>query len=145
MKLKKDIIQDFLVIMLGINLLLFQLTSGQFFNRNGYGVGKTNIRKFYFFNEEGRGLFDDINDVYEKIIKTDKKILKYFSSSIILGLNETEKNRYFISIELTNFFTEFLDIKTGEFTFDILFELSDIIEFSHGNYLLSWIQILKLP
>ena len=27
------------------NLLLFQLTSGKFFSRNGFGVGRTNIRK----------------------------------------------------------------------------------------------------
>lgn len=48
------------------------------------GLEKTNKRKIYFYNEEGRGLFDEINEQYEKIIKTDKKIFKYFSSSIIL-------------------------------------------------------------
>ena len=126
------------------DLLLIELTCDSDFTRKGFYIGKTNKRKFYFYNEEGRGLFDEINDIYEKSIKTHKKLIRFFSSSIILKTNNSEKYRYFLNFEMDKYNLEFMDLKTGEFTYDNLFEIIDDPIFNHVDNALPWIQILKL-
>jgi len=42
-------------------------------------------------NEEGRGLFDEINDISEKEIILKRQTIRLFSSSIIFKSNEDEK------------------------------------------------------
>ena len=125
------------------DLLLIELSYESTFNRGLNTLSKTKKRKFYFYNEEGRGLFDEINDIYEKSVNIDKKMLRYYSSSIIFKLNNTEENIFFLNIENGNYNIEFFNIKTGEISFD------NIIEIIIMNSILRvgispWIQLLKL-
>ena len=88
------------------DLLLIELTVDKNYFRDRVVIGKNYKRKFYFYNEEGRGFFAEINDGYEKSIKLDKKIIRFFSTSIALTLNEDEKNRYFLNFETVKFSIE---------------------------------------
>ena len=126
------------------DLLLIELTVDKNYFRDRVVIGKNYKRKFYFYNEEGRGFFDEINDGYEKSIKLDKKIIRFFSTSIALTLNEDEKNRYFLNFETVKFSIELLDTKTGDFTYEYLFELIDSSTMLHVDYVSSWVQIIKL-
>ena len=124
--------------------LLFELTITPYFKMNDFNFVKSNKRKFYFYNEERWGLFDEINDVYEKFIKIDKNMLRFFSSSVVLGFNEKEKFRYFANFEILKFNAGLFDINTGKYSFDNLLDIRTDSRVYHVNYLMSWIQILKL-
>ena len=49
-------------------------------------------KKLFFYNEEGRGLFDEINDIHEKHCEYPRAYLRLLSSSIALKV--TEEYRY---------------------------------------------------
>ena len=53
---------------------------------------KSIIKKLFFYNEEGRGLFDEINDIYENHCEYPRAYLRLLSSSIALKV--TEEYRY---------------------------------------------------
>ena len=124
--------------------MLIELTYIKYYNREEIAFGKSDKREFYFYNEEGRGLFDEINDTFYKNITLNKKFTRGFSSSIFFKLNESEEFRYFLSIDTAKFNLELLDIKTGEFSFDNLFEIIESNLFKEINNGYSWIQLLKL-
>ena len=129
------------------DLLMIELTYEPYFSRERFFIEKTNQRKFYFLNEEGRGLFDEINDISEKSILLSERRIRLFSSSIVFKSNENNKYRYFLNFESYNFNFEFLDIETGELTVDNYDEIFDLgpsaIGMTHINYALSWTQMTK--
>ena len=128
----------------GNSLLLLELTCEVVFMRTRILISKTNQRRFYFYNEEGRGLFDEINDNYEKLVKFDKKHTRFFSSAISLKSIDSEKFRYFLNLESFNYNLELLDVKTGEYSYDNIFEIFELTQFIRVDYLKSFIQMMKL-
>ena len=59
-------------------------------------------RKLFFYNEEGRGFFDELNDESEKIVGINKYYMRGISSSIALKLNDSEEYRYLLNFESYN-------------------------------------------
>ena len=76
------------------DLLLIELNYEPYFSRERLYTGKTNYRKLYFLNEEGRGLFEEINDISEKKVKFSKPSKRLFSFSNIFKSNE--KYRFYL-------------------------------------------------
>ena len=113
-------------------------------NIHGISIDKKRKRKFYFFNEEGRGLFDEINDIYEKTIELDKKFYRFLSTSIALKVKDSNEYRYFLNFENFELNLEFLDIKTGEIDFDFIFNIFETNGISTGEYLIPSIQLMEL-
>ena len=128
----------------GNKLLLLELTCETKFAPTRILINKTFKRRFYFYNDEGRGLFDEINDENKKLIKFDKKHTRFFSFAIALKSNDSEKYRYFLNLESFNYNLEFFDMKTGEYSYDNIFEIFDLTQLIRVDYLKSFIQILKL-
>ena len=71
-------------------------------------------KKLFFYNEEGRGLFDEINDIYENNCEYPRAYLRLLSPSIALKVNNSEEYRYLLNFENMNNNFDFIDIKTGE-------------------------------
>ena len=84
---------------------------------------KNRNRKLYFYNEEGRGFFDEINDIYEKDIIYSKNFMRFFSTSMVLKLNNSEEKRYLLVFEFSDYNLELFDLKTGEFSTEDLFDV----------------------
>ena len=78
-------------------------------------------KKLFFYNEEGRGLFDEINDIYENHCEYPRAYLRLLSSSIALKVNNSEEYRYLLNFENMNNNFDFIDIKTGEIQIDNIF------------------------
>ena len=72
------------------NYLLIELTLDSF------------KRKLFFYNEEGRGSFDDINDKFEINIVNRRAFSRAISSSIALKANNSEEYRYLFNFENYN-------------------------------------------
>ena len=112
---------------------------------NKYDLEPYKKRKLYFYNEEGRGIFDEINDKYEKIIKYYKEFVRFYSTSMALKVNNSEKYEYFLNFETYNFNIEFFDFKAQEIYND---KLTDIFRYTQCAYLFtsitSSIQLLEL-
>ena len=100
--------------------LLIELSLNDYYIWN---LRKSIKRKIYFYNEEGRGLFDEINDEYQKLIDYPKFNKRYNSYSIALKTNTSEEYKYFLNFENYNNNLELIDIKTGEIIMDNLFDL----------------------
>ena len=90
---------------------------------------KTVRRKLFFYNEEGRGLFDEINDKYEMYSVYKRAYFRFISSSIALKLNNSEEYQYLLNFEGYNNNLELIDIKTGKIFIDNLFNLAWQFEF----------------
>ena len=105
---------------------------------------KTKSRRYYFFNEEGRGFFNPINDEYEKLLHFEKKNTRFLSTGIALKTNGSEKYRYFLNFECYNYNMELYDMKTGTISYDNIFEIAELTQFFRIEYLLGWIQLIKL-
>lgn len=75
--------------------LLIELSCEVFYAPHHFIKNKNQERRLYFFNEEGRGVFNEIDDIYEKIIKYQKSFIRLFSTSTLLKLNNSEEKRYF--------------------------------------------------
>ena len=103
--------------------LLIELNCGVLYCPHFYYNTKTKERKLYFFNEEGRGLFNEIDDIYQKNIKFQKGFMRQFSTSTLLKMNNSEEKRYFLNFECSDENLEFFDIKTGEISTDNLFDV----------------------
>ena len=85
-------------------------------------------RKLYFYNEDGRGLFNEINDKYEKIIENRRAYNREISSSIVIKSNNYEE--YLLNFENYNNNLELIDIKTGEIFIDNLFNFLWIFNYT---------------
>ena len=106
--------------------LLIELSLGEYtYNiySDTFRSVKHNKRKFYFYNEEGRGIFDEINDKYENVIESNKNVVRYFSTSLFLKSNNSDEYRYYLNFESQDFNLELLDLKTGELTTDYIYEV----------------------
>ena len=66
---------------------------------------------------------------------------------MVFKSNKTKKYRYYLNFESYDFNFELLDIESGSFTLDGLFEINDFssssIDVAHINYSFSWIQMVK--
>ena len=124
--------------------LLIELTCAIYFTRDTLDINKSKMRKLYFYNEEGRGLFNEINDTYERIISYDKTFVRGLSTSMILKLNNSDEHRFYLNFENINNNLEMYDIKTGEFSSDSIFDIFDFPDTSISNLLASAIQMFKL-
>ena len=87
-------------------------------------------RKLYFYNEEGRGLFDGINDKYEMNVEIRRAYSRGISSSIAIKANNSEEYRYLLNLENTNNNFELIDIKTGELFIDNIFNYLSIFDYT---------------
>ena len=103
--------------------LLIELTCGLVYEPRMDTKDKNQKRKLYFYNEEGRGLFDEINDIYEKDIIYSKNFMRCYSTSLVLKLNNSEEKRYLITFEYSDYNLELYDLKTGEFSTEDLFDV----------------------
>ena len=104
--------------------LLIELTSRLDFSLNNIDIKHNSERKLYFYNEEGRGLFDEINDISEKNIEYEKNFVRLFSTSMALKFNESEEYRFFLNFENCDRNLEMYDLKTGEISSDNIFTIS---------------------
>ena len=73
-------------------------------------------RKIYFFDDEGRGLFDDINDIYEKNIIFNKNYFRHFSISTAIKINNENEYKFLLNFECYQGNFELINLKTGEST-----------------------------
>ena len=80
-------------------------------------------RKLFFYNDEGRGFFDEINDKNENYAEYDRAYVRIISSSMALKLNSSNEYRYLLNFENNNNNLELIDIKTGEIFADNFFNL----------------------
>ena len=103
--------------------LLIELT------HEGSTENKIFKRKFYFYNDEGRGLFDEINDKYENIAELHRAYMRFYSSAMAIKLNNSEEYRYLLNFENYNNNLELIDIKTGEISIDDIFNFLWIFDF----------------
>ena len=87
-------------------------------------------RKVFFYNQEGRGLFDEINDEYEKHASSRKGYFRFISSSIAIKTNISDEYQYFLNFENYNNNLELINIKTGEIFIDNLLNLLWLTEYS---------------
>ena len=87
-------------------------------------------RKLFFYNEEGRGLFDGIYDKNEIIIETKRAYSRHISSSIAIKVNNSNEYRYLLNFENYNNNLELIDIYTGEIFIDNLFNFLSIFDYS---------------
>ena len=94
-------------------------------NKNDYLLIELTLnfhkRKLLFYNENGRGLFDEINDKYEMNVQNRRAYSRTISSSIVIKANNSEEYRYLINFENYNNNLELIDIKTGKIFIDNLF------------------------
>ena len=105
--------------------LLTELTCDIPFSAESNNIKANKRRKLYFYNEEGRGLFDDINDKYEMDITLHKEVVRAFSTSIAIKLNHSDKYKYYLNFENYDFNVELFDLKGKETNFEAF---SDIFQ-----------------
>ena len=86
-------------------------------------------RKIFFYNQEGRGLLNEINDEYEKHVSSRKGYFRFISSSIALKTNISDEYKYLLNFENYNNNLELIDIKTGEIFIDNLLNLLWLSEY----------------
>ena len=124
--------------------LLIELTGGLDFSPNTANIVLNSERKLYFYNEEGRGLFDELNDVYEKKIEYEKKFVRLYSTSIFIKLNDSEGYRYFLNFENCFRNLEMYDLKTGEISYDNIFSIGELFLNNIANIRAISIQMMEL-
>ena len=107
-------------------------------------ITKSKKRKLFFFNQEGRGLFDEVNDVYEKFVSLPKNIYRGFSTSIALRSNHSNEYSYFLNFENINNNIDFFNLETGEISSDNFFDIFDLQGNSIEDLLNPSIQLLEL-
>jgi len=81
-------------------------------------------RKLYFFNEEGRGFFDKINDKYEKNIKINDKNYRVVPTSIAIKADNNTEYGFLLNFEFIKGNLELINLKTQEITVSSLFDLN---------------------
>ena len=119
--------------------LLIELTGELGFSPDTHSIIKNNKRKLYFYDEEGRGYFDTINDIYEKTIETRQKNFRYISTSIALKISYAYY--YFINFESYEGILEFYNMLTEEISTEKLIEIGNIL---NSDYSQSKTQLLEL-
>ena len=84
----------------------------------------SNQRQLYFYNSEGRGCFNEINDEYNKLVNLDKEYFRFFSTSVAIRVNNEEKYEYLLNFEYYEGNMELINIKTGEISQKNFFSLN---------------------
>ena len=119
--------------------LLIEFTPGDSYS---WDYKKSVSRKIFFYNEEGRGSLNELEDKYEKFIEYPRFFKRENSSSIAIKLNDSEEYRYILNFENSNNNLEIIDLKTGDIMMDNIFDL--FWEFYNYNIQYSPIQVLEL-
>ena len=104
------------LLLFAFNLNKKEITSAHF-------ADAINERKLYFFNKEGRGFFDEINDKYEKIIMTDSKNYRVIPTSIAIKADNNSEYSFLLNFEFLKGNLELINLKTQEITISSLFNL----------------------
>jgi len=112
-------------------LLLIEYTPNIEFIIGGINIKSSDQRQLYFYNEEGRGCFNEINDEYNKLVNLDNKYFRFFSTSLAIKVNDEDKYEYFLNFEYSKGNLELINIKTGEISYKNLFSLVNI---NNGDY-----------
>ena len=96
--------------------------------------GSRNQRQLYFYNSEGRGCFNEINDEYIKLVNLDNKYYRYFSTSVAIRVNNEDKYEYLLNFEYYEGNMELINIKTGEISHNNFLKLNiDILKYEFGE------------
>ena len=105
----------------------------------------SNKRKMFFLNEEGRGFFNDITDIYEKNFNIRKPIQKLFSVSTAIRDKDSEKYKFYLSIENYNYNLIIMDLDKGKITVGNFLELcKNYYAYKIQNIFSPSIQIIEL-
>ena len=124
--------------------LLIELTCELEFDPISSSYGKKKFRKLYFYDKDGRGYFDPLNDEYERTINIRKKATRYFSTSIALKNKTTEEYDYLLNLEGMDYNLEFIDLKTFEITKENLFDVSAYYGYIPNSIYVPSILLLEL-
>ena len=114
--------------------LLIEYTPNIKFIQRKLYLYKENQRQLYFYNSEGRGCFNEINDEYSKLDNLDNKYYRFFSASVAIRVNNEDKYEYLLNFEYFEGNMELINIKTGEISQKNFFSLNtDIFKFDYGE------------
>ena len=94
--------------------LLMELSIISNFIPHHFACESNEYRKIYFFDDEGRGLFDSINNKYEKIITLNKKYFRYLSISTAIKVNNDTEYTFLLNFEYYQGYLELINLRTGE-------------------------------
>ena len=75
---------------------------------------KQKERNVYFFDKEGRGIFDSINDISNKKISYDDSYYRFISTSISVNVNNNDSDKYLLNFEYLTGNLELINLKTGK-------------------------------
>ena len=104
--------------------LLIELTCELSFDPTSMSYVKNKFRKFYFYDKDGRGFFDVLNDEFERTINIRKKATRFLSTSIALKNKTSDEYSYLLNLEGMDYNLEFMNLKTFEVTKDNFFDVS---------------------
>ena len=76
------------------------MTCGLNFEPDKLSLSINKKRKLLFYNSEGRGMFDEINDVYEKNIEVERKIIRFFSTSSAIKAKNSSEYSHLLNFEI---------------------------------------------
>ena len=124
--------------------LLIELTCELSFDPISSSYIKNKFRKFYFFDKDGRGYFNILNDEYERTVNVRKKSTRYFSTSIALKNKSNDEYSFLLNLEGMDYNLEFMDLKTFELTMDDLFDVSSFYGFVPDVVYIPSISLLEL-
>ena len=105
----------------GLLLFVFNLNNQD--NTINNFIDAIDERKLYFFNEEGRGYFDEINDKYEKNIMMNNTNYRAMSTSIAIKADDDTEYNFLLNFEFFEGNLELINLKTQEITISSLFNL----------------------
>ena len=114
--------------------LLIEYTPNIKFVQKSLSLDPRNQRQLYFYNNEGRGCFNEINDEYNKLVNLDKESYRYFSTSVAIRVNNEDKYEYLLNFEYYEGNMELINIKTGEISQKNFLRLKTIsMNFDYGE------------
>ena len=91
-------------------------------------------RQLFFYNNEGRGCFDEVNDVYNKLVNLEKEYFRFFSTSVAIKVNDEDKYKYLLNFEYYEGNMELINLQTGEISFKNFFSLNtNTIKYDFGE------------
>ena len=107
-------------------------------NKNDYLFIELTIdslkRKLFFYNEDGRGIFNVINNTNEMIVESKRAYSREISSSIVLKVNNSDEYKYLLNFESYNNNLELIDIKIGQIFKDNLYNFLWIFDYSFLDF-----------
>ena len=113
--------------------LLIEYTPYKYFLSNSISASLVNKRYLYFLNEEGRGLFDELNNIQEKEIVLEKEYFRYISCSVAIKINNDKFYSYLLNFEYLEGNLELINLKTGEISINNIFSLYPALKYSIGE------------